>query len=79
MTLPTGNLLRAARALAGLKAGELAKLAKIDASTVSRLESAGAGRVRGQAQTIDDVVQALKSRGVEISETGVNLVGKPRR
>jgi transcriptional regulator with XRE-family HTH domain len=79
MALPTGNLLRAARALAGLKAGQLADLAGVDASTISRLESAGTGRVRGQAQTVDDVTRALKAKGVEIFETGVRLIEKPTR
>src|SRR5262249_25630411 len=81
MTLPTGNLLRAARALADLTATELAKLARIDASTISRMESAGNKPVRGQAGTVDAVLRALKARGVEIdSEDGVvRLAKKPRR
>ena len=36
MALPTGDKLRAARALAGLKAAELATLAGINQSTLSR-------------------------------------------
>ena len=37
--LPTGNQLRAASSLAGLKAVELAALADIDQSTISRMEN----------------------------------------
>ena len=78
MTLPSGNLLRAGRALAGLKASELAKLAGLDPSTISRLENAGSRSVRGQAQTVDAVVQALAHKGIEISADGVRLI-KGRR
>jgi transcriptional regulator with XRE-family HTH domain len=78
--LPTGNMLRAARSLAGLKAQELAKLAGIDASTISRLESRGRKTVGGQATTVDAVRRALLSRGVEIVDDGVRLITKkPRR
>jgi transcriptional regulator with XRE-family HTH domain len=66
MVLPTGNQLKAARALAGLKGTELARLAKVDASTLSRLESARAKNVRGMAKTVDAVVQALNRKGVRI-------------
>jgi transcriptional regulator with XRE-family HTH domain len=56
--LPTGNQLRAARALADLTSVELARLANIDASTISRMESSGPRPVRGQAATVDAVVGA---------------------
>jgi transcriptional regulator with XRE-family HTH domain len=81
MTLPTGNLLKAARALAGLRSAELAALAKIDPATLSRLEAAGHGKVRGQAQTVDAVIAVLKARGIQIDadESSVKLVKKPRR
>jgi len=77
--LPSGNALKAARALAGLKAAELARMAGIDASTISRLEGAGPKPVRGYAGTVDAVQRALRSRGVEITENGVQLVKRPRR
>jgi transcriptional regulator with XRE-family HTH domain len=79
MTLPTGNMLKAARALAGLRAAQLATLAKIDASTVSRLEGSGHRAVRGQAGTVDAVIRVLKTRGVEITEDGVRLTRRPHR
>jgi transcriptional regulator with XRE-family HTH domain len=78
MTLPTGNMLKAARALAGLRAAQLATLAKIDASTVSRLEASGHRAVRGQVGTVDAVTRVLKARGVEITEDGVRFTRKPR-
>jgi hypothetical protein len=67
--------------LAGLKATELARLAKIDASTISRLESARHKNVRGQAQTVDAVVQALNRKGVRIvdEETQTAVVIKKSR
>ena len=76
--MPSGNMLKAARALAGLRAAQLATLAKIDASTVSRLEVSGHRAVRGQAGTVDAVIRLLKARGVEITEDGVKLTRKPR-
>jgi transcriptional regulator with XRE-family HTH domain len=78
--LPTGHLLRAARIMAGLKAGELAGMAGIDASTLSRMERSGRGKVRGQAPKVDAVITVLKKHGVEIIEDyGVQLTKKPRR
>jgi hypothetical protein len=41
--LTTGNQLRAARALAGLKQDELAKLAGLNTSTISAMETKAAG------------------------------------
>lgn len=79
MVLPTGNILKAARALAGLRSGQLAKLAKVDPSTLSRLEGYGNKPVRGQAPTVDAIVSQLRAHGVEITENGVELVKKPRR
>lgn len=80
MVLPTGNLLRAARALAGLKAVELAALADIDQSTISRMENFGRKTVGGHAGTIDAVIHALAQRGVEIvGNDTVRLTRKLRR
>ena len=77
--MPTGNHLRAARALAGLTAGQLAALAGVDASTVSRLENARHKKVGGQAMTVDKLQEALLKRGVQITEDGVFFAKKPRR
>ena len=61
--LPSGNILRAARALAGLTAVELAALADVDQSTISRMESTGVKPVRGQVGTVDAVTRALEAQG----------------
>ena len=79
MVLPTGNHMRAARALAGLTAGQLARLAGVDASTISRVESARHHKVAGQAGTIDRLTEALLKRGVAIHEDGVSFVRKGKR
>ena len=76
--MPTGNMLKAARALAGLTSVELARLAKVDASTISRMETSGARPVRGQAGSVDSVVRALEAKGVVIESDGVRP-RKPRR
>jgi len=68
-----------ARALAGLKAAELADLAEIDASTISRMENFGRKSVGGYAGTVDAVVKALAQKGVEITDDGVRLTKRPRR
>jgi transcriptional regulator with XRE-family HTH domain len=78
LMLPSGNILRAARGLAGLTAVELAALAKVDQSTISRMESTGPRPVRGQAGTVDAVMKALEAKGVVIESDGVRL-RKPRR
>jgi transcriptional regulator with XRE-family HTH domain len=79
MPLPTGNILKAARALAGLKSAGLAKLAKVDPTTISRLESSGAKPVSGYAATVDAVKEALKNRGVEYDEGSVWLTKRGKK
>src|SRR5262249_36940160 len=68
--LPTGHQLKAARALAGLTSVKLAALAKIDASTLSRMESSGIKPVRGLAGSVDAVIRALEAKGVVIEADG---------
>jgi hypothetical protein len=65
--------------LAGLKSAELAELAGIDTSTISRLEGRGRRTVGGHAATVDAVRHALLSRGVEIGDDGVHFVRKVQR
>ena len=64
--------------LAGLTAWELAALAKVDQSTISRMESAGHRPVRAMTGSLDSVVTALEAKGVVIESDGVRL-RKPRR
>jgi hypothetical protein len=56
-----------------------AKLAKVDASTISRMESSGARPVRGLAHTVDAVTRALEAKGVVIETDGVRLIAKRGR
>lgn len=76
--MPTGNELKSARALAGLRTGQLAILAKVDNSTLSRLEGFGRKQVRGHTDTINGIIKVLTQHGVEITAGCVRLV-KPRR
>ena len=78
MYVPTGNELKAARALAGLRTGQVATLAKVDASTLSRFEGFGHKTVRGHSDTITKITKLLTARGVEITPGCVRLV-KVRR
>jgi hypothetical protein len=56
----------------------LAKLAGIDQSTISRMESTGAKPVRALAESVDRVIEALAAKVVVIEADGVRLK-KPRR
>jgi transcriptional regulator with XRE-family HTH domain len=62
----------------GIRQKELARLAKIHHTTLSRLESAGRAVAPGFASTIDKVVAALEAHGVEFIELGVRLTKRPR-
>jgi transcriptional regulator with XRE-family HTH domain len=75
--MPGGRTIKAARVLAGLTAQQLAKMADIDAATLSRLESHGISAVSGK--TFERVINALKQAGVEIEGATLRLTKKPRR
>jgi predicted transcriptional regulator len=79
MKLPTGRQIAAARALLGLQQRELAKLAKLDVTTLNRMEGSGPGPVRGQGRSIQAVMDALEKQGVEITPDGVRLASKKPR
>jgi transcriptional regulator with XRE-family HTH domain len=68
--------LRAARALLGLEQRDVAKAARVDISTVSRMESCGDKTVRGHGSNIERVVTALERRGVEFIPDGVRRIRK---
>ena len=76
--LPNSNQIKAARALLDLEQKQLAKLAKVDPTTLTRLEGAGANLAPGYASTIDRVVRALEAKGVEFIPFGVRLTKRPR-
>jgi transcriptional regulator with XRE-family HTH domain len=68
---------RAARALLGLEQRDLATAAKVDVSTVSRMEATGDKTARGYAANLEKVITALEERGIEFIPDGVRRV--PRR
>lgn len=76
--MPTGRQIAAARTLLGLHQRDLAKLAKLDVTTVNRMEQSGPGPVRGQGRSIEAVIDALEKKGAEITPDGVRLIKKVR-
>jgi transcriptional regulator with XRE-family HTH domain len=67
----SGNQLKAARALAGLDQKALAERAGVGVNTIRNFEAAGASSVRGRLDTLDAIVEALKSAGVVfVAENG---------
>ena len=76
--MPSSAQIVAARALLGIRQKELARLAKIHHTTLSRLESAGWAVAPGFAGAIDKVVAVLEAHGVEFIELGVRLTKRPR-
>jgi transcriptional regulator with XRE-family HTH domain len=58
--LTTGNQLRAARALGGLKQDEFAKLAGLNTSTISEMEAKAAGVLTSGMDTVHRVIRAFE-------------------
>jgi transcriptional regulator with XRE-family HTH domain len=77
MKVPNGWLLVAARSAVGLTQAEVARVAGIDPTTLSRMENAGEKPVGGRTENLQAVLEALRSRGVEVLEDGLRV--KPRR
>lgn len=73
----TGNNLRAAMDLVGLRAVALARSSNVSPATIIRLQSTGRKAARADAATVDKVKKGLESNGVEITEDGVRLMQKP--
>jgi transcriptional regulator with XRE-family HTH domain len=63
--LTTGNQLAAARALAGIDQVTIANAAKVSVTTIRNLESNGAGKLSGRADTVRRVQIALENFGIE--------------
>jgi transcriptional regulator with XRE-family HTH domain len=68
--LTTGNQLRAARALADIDQGELAKRAGININTVSSMEKRGAEILTSGLDKIRAVMKVLESEGIEFLNHG---------
>jgi len=66
----TGNLLRAARVLAGLGRGELAARADLPRDAVLDIESAGPSALRPDDPVARKVRAALEKTGIEFLEDG---------
>ena len=70
MTLSTGNQLKAARALLGLKQSELAEAAGIAVNTLRNLEAQGDARLTGHTSTIQALEETIEREGVELQNHG---------
>jgi DNA-binding transcriptional regulator YiaG len=75
--LPTGLEIKAARTLLRLKQEQLARLARVDQSTLVRWErqtKVPPSRTEGFTRTVAE----LEKRGIEFIPGGVRLIKKPR-
>jgi transcriptional regulator with XRE-family HTH domain len=70
--------MKAARALAGLEQREVARRARIDPTTLGRMEAHGPKPVRGHANNVEAVITVLLKAGVEITSDGVRLISANR-
>jgi transcriptional regulator with XRE-family HTH domain len=78
--LTTGNQLRAARALADMDQGTLAKRAGVNINTISAMEKRGAEGLTSGLDKIRSVMQVLEAEGIEFlnhGSPGVRLRNKP--
>lgn len=79
--LTTGNQLRAARALADMDQGTLAKRAGININTISAMEKRGGHGLTSGLDKIRSVMKVLEDEGVEFlnhGHPGVRLSGTVR-
>lgn len=63
--MPTGEQIRAARAMVGWSVAELARRADVSWRTIQRAEAAGAAVPRMHVDTIDKITRALEAGGIE--------------
>ncbi|WP_348641968.1 helix-turn-helix transcriptional regulator [Mesorhizobium sp. B2-4-19] len=79
--LTTGNQLRAARALADMDQGTLAKRAGVNVNTISAMEKRGGHGLTSSLDKIRAVMKVLEAEGVEFlnhGHPGVRLSGQVR-
>jgi predicted transcriptional regulator len=67
--LITAGQLRAARALLGIDQKKLADMSGVSVPTIQRME-ASEGIVRGNAETLTKVIDALSRAGIELLTAG---------
>ena len=70
----TGPQIRAARALLGLDQRELARLSELSVPTIQRMEAC-VGSVRAVVDSLEKVMNALASAGVELIVEGAPSQG----
>lgn len=68
--LTTGNQLKAARALAGMDQGELAKRAGVNINTIGAMERRGSDMLTSGLDKITSVMRALEEVGIEFLNHG---------
>ncbi|MBZ9693954.1 hypothetical protein [Mesorhizobium sp. CO1-1-9] len=68
--LTTGNQLRAARALADMDQGTLAKRAGVNINTISAMEKRGAQGLTSGLDKIRSVMSVLEAEGIEFLNHG---------
>lgn len=78
MRVPNGWLLKAARISVGLHQAQLAREARIDPSTLSRIESCGAKPVTATARNLESLLEVLRRHGVEVLDDGLRLTKRRR-
>lgn len=79
--LTTGNQLKAARALAGLDQGELARRAGVNINTIGAMEKRGSEMLSSGLDKITAVMRALEDAGIEFlnhGQPGVRLRKGPQ-
>ena len=77
--LTTGNQLKAARALAGMDQGTLAKRAGVNINTIGSMEKRGAEGLTSGLDKIQQVMRVLEAEGIVFlnhGEPGVKLKRK---
>jgi hypothetical protein len=58
---------------------DLARTAKLHISALCQMETTPEGPARGHARNVQAVIDALARHGVQITEDGVRVVGKPKK
>jgi transcriptional regulator with XRE-family HTH domain len=74
----TSGQLRAARALLSIDQRALAELAGLSVPTIQRMEASGGDVVRGNVDSLNKLVAALRVAGVELIGEGMQSQGNGR-
>jgi transcriptional regulator with XRE-family HTH domain len=74
----TSDQLRAARALLSIDQRALAELAGLSVPTIQRMEASGGDVVRGNVDSLNKLVAAIRAAGVELIGEGMQSQGNGR-